>query len=127
MKDACVADLVAAHRDEVDEVLEPVRRVGDFSDDTMSVFERQGGWNTGREVTPEYLMVHSGCIENYPPDTDDPIVLRRMVRMGGDQQLTALMDALTATATVRGPGLKESPTLIVRAVRGAGALLGGDV
>ena len=74
---------VAARRAEVDGILESVRAVGDFSADTMSVFERQGGWHEGHEVMPEYLMMYSGCIESYPPDTGDPAVLRRMVRMGG--------------------------------------------
>ncbi|MCM1970721.1 MULTISPECIES: hypothetical protein [Streptomyces] len=36
------------------------------------------------------------------------------------------MDALVGTATVRGPGLGEAPTLIVDAVRGGGVLLGRD-
>ncbi|WAZ23390.1 hypothetical protein STRCI_004731 [Streptomyces cinnabarinus] len=126
LRDVSLADFVGAHRGEVDGILETVRGIGDFSADTMSIFERQGGWNDGREVTPEYLMMYSGCIEGYPPDTDDPVVLRRMVRMGGDLQTAALMNALVGTATVRGPGLAEAPGLVLEAVRGAGALLGGD-
>lgn len=126
LRDVSLADFVAARRGELDGILETVRVIGDFSADTMSVFERQGGWNEGREVSPEYLTMYSGCVEGYPPDTDDPAVLRRMVRMGGDLQTTALLDALVGTATVRGPGLPEAPRLVVDALRGAGALLGGD-
>ncbi len=126
LRDASLVDFVADRRGEVDGILESVRAVGDFSGDAMSVFERQGGWNEGREVTAEYLLMYSGCVENYPPNADDPAVLRRVVRMGGDLQLTALTDALVGTATVRGPGLAEAPALIVGAVGGAGVLLGRD-
>jgi hypothetical protein len=92
----------------------------------MAIFERQGGWNDGRQVTAEYLMMYSGCTEGYPPDTDSPVVLRRMVHMGGDLQMATLMHALVGAATVGGPGLDEAPQLVVAAVRMAGSLLGVD-
>ncbi|MEU9735734.1 hypothetical protein [Streptomyces sp. NPDC048002] len=69
--DVSLAAFVRARRGELDAILESVRFVGDFSADTMSVFERQGGWDEGRAVTPEYLTMYSGCIESYPPDTRD--------------------------------------------------------
>ncbi|MDT9700835.1 hypothetical protein [Streptomyces sp. P17] len=126
LRDVSLADFVQAHRAELDGILETVRVIGDFSAATMSIFERQGGWSEGREVTAEYLMMYSGCIEGYPPDTDDPVVLGRMVRMGGDLQSAVLMNALVGAATVRGPGVEKAPRLVVDAVRGAGALLVGD-
>lgn len=67
LRDVSLAGFVAAHRDELDRLLEVVRDVGDFSAETMAIFERQGGWNDNREVTAEYLMMYSGCIEGYPP------------------------------------------------------------
>jgi hypothetical protein len=124
LRDVSLADFVAAHRDEVDRLLALVRTIGDFSPETMAVFESQGGWNEGHEVTAEYLTIYSGCIENYPPEVGDPAVLRRMVRMGGDLQLVAFMDALVGTATVRGPGPDTAVPLVVEAVRTAGSLLG---
>ncbi|KUN26438.1 hypothetical protein AQJ23_14810 [Streptomyces antibioticus] len=124
--DVSLEGFVAARRGELDGILESVRVIGDFSADSMSIFERQGGWNTGREVTPEYLMMYSGCIEGYPPDTDDPVVLRRMLRMGGDLQSAVLMNALVGTAVLRGPGPEEASGLVAGVVRGARALLGGD-
>ncbi|MET7451228.1 hypothetical protein ABZT03_04880 [Streptomyces sp. NPDC005574] len=126
LRDVSLEAFVAARRDELDSLLELVRDIGDFTGETMAVFERQGGWNEGREVTAEYLMLYSGCIEAYPPDTDDPAVLRRMLHMAGDLQLTTLMHALVGTATVRGPGLQAAPGLIVTVVRMAGSLLGVD-
>jgi hypothetical protein len=126
LRDVSLVNFVQAHRARLDGILDTVRIIGDFSADTMSVFERQGGWSEGREVTPEYLMLYSGCIERYPPDTDDPRVLGRMVRMGGDLQQALLMNALVGTATVRGPGLEEAPRLIVDVACRAGELLGGD-
>jgi hypothetical protein len=121
-----LADFVAARRQELDHLLEVIREIGDFSPETMAIFERQGGWNDDREVTAEYLMLYSGCIEGYPPDTEDPAVLRRMVHMSNDLQLANLMHALVGAATVRGPGLGAAPGLIVAAVRMAGSLLGVD-
>ncbi|MGW5636818.1 hypothetical protein [Streptomyces sp. NPDC003832] len=126
LEDVSLTDFVRTRRAELDRVLEAVRLIGGFSADTMAVFERQGGWNSDGEVTPESLMLYSGCIEAYPPDTGDPAVLRRMLRMGADLQSTALMDALVGVATVRGPGPAKAPGLIVDAVREAGELLGTD-
>ncbi|MGW7609648.1 hypothetical protein ACWGKW_20710 [Streptomyces sp. NPDC054766] len=124
LRDVSLADFVAAHRDEVDRLLALVRTIGDFSPGTMAIFESQGGWNEGHEVTAEYLTMYSGCIENYPPEIGDPAVLRRMVRMGRDLQLVTFMDALVGTATVRGPGPDAAVPLVVDAVRTAGSLLG---
>ncbi|RMB86438.1 hypothetical protein [Streptomyces shenzhenensis] len=126
LRDVSLSGFVAAHRDDLDHLLEVIRSIGDFSAETMDIFERQGGWHDNRAVTPEYLMMYSGCIEGYPPDTDDPVVLRRMVHMGGDLQLTALLDALVGAATVRGPGPEQVAALVVAAVRGAASLLGRD-
>lgn len=126
LRDVSLADFVAAHRDELDRLLKVVRDIGDFSADTMAIFERQGGWNENREVTAEYLMMYSGCIEGYPPATDDPAVLRRMIHMGNDLQLATLMHSLVGAATVRGPGLEAASALVIAAVRMAGSLLGVD-
>ena len=126
LRDVSLADFVVARRGEVDRLLQVVRDIGDFSAETMSIFERQGGWNDSREVTAEYLMMYSGCIEAYPPDIDDPVVLRRMLDMGSDLQSATLLHALVGTATVRGPGLATAPQLIISAVRMAGSLVGAD-
>ncbi|NUP20466.1 MAG: hypothetical protein HOZ81_31165 [Streptomyces sp.] len=77
---AAVADsssltsFVTAHRGELDALLATVREIGDFSAETMEIAERQGGWRGDGpyEVTPESLMLHSGCIERYPPDLAAP-------------------------------------------------------
>ncbi|MFD5629510.1 hypothetical protein [Streptomyces sp. NPDC127072] len=126
LEDVSLAGFVAGHRDELDRLLAVVRDIGDFSAETMAIFEQQGGWTDGRAVTPEYLMMYSGCIEAYPPAVDDPLVLRRMVRMGSDLQLATLMHALVGAAVVRGPGLAAAPELVVGAVRAAGSLLSLD-
>lgn len=126
LSNVSLADFVAARRDELDRLLEAVRDIGDFSAETMAIFERQGGWNDDREVTAEYLMLYSGCVEGHPLNTEDPAVLRRMVHMGNDLQLVTLMHALVGAATVRGPGLEAAPGLVVTAVRMAGSLLGVD-
>ncbi|MFI6487665.1 hypothetical protein [Streptomyces sp. NPDC050564] len=126
LQDVSLPDFVAAHRDEVDRLIEVVRDIGDFSAETLAIFERQGGWSDGREVTAEYLMMYSGFIEGYPPDIDDPGVVRRMVHMGNDLQLATFMHALVGAATARGPGLDAAPALVVAAVRMAGSLLGVD-
>ncbi|MGW1216268.1 hypothetical protein ACWD5F_42215 [Streptomyces sp. NPDC002499] len=126
LRDVSLTDFVAGRRDKVDRLLQLVRDIGDFSDETMSIFERQGGWNDNCEVTAEYLMMYSGCIETYPPDTDDPVVRRRMLDMGSDLQSVTLLHALVGTAAVRGPGLATAPRLIVSAVRMAGSLVGAD-
>ncbi|MGV9893353.1 hypothetical protein [Streptomyces tendae] len=119
-----LAGFVADNRDELDELLEAVRRVGNFSDETLRIFEEQGGWNVERQVTAEYLMMYSGCIERYPPDTGDPEVLRHMVQTGSDLQLTLFMHALVSAAAVRGPGVEPASALIASAVRNGSSLLG---
>ncbi|MCT9006941.1 hypothetical protein [Streptomyces rhizosphaerihabitans] len=124
LRDVSLAGFVAAHRNEIDRLLALIRDVGDFSPETMAIFESQGGWNDCREVTAEYLTMYSGYIESYPPRIDDPAVLRRMVRMGRDLQLVTFLDALVGTATVRGPGPGTAVPLVVDAVRTAGSLLG---
>ncbi len=126
LRDVSLADFVAGHRREIDRLLELIRVIGDFCPETMAIFEMQGGWNDGREVTAEYLSMYSGCIEGYPPDTDDPVVLRRMVHMGGDLQLTTLLDALVGAATVRDSGPGAVAPLLVDTVRTAGSLLDAD-
>lgn len=123
-----VRDFVSAHRAELDALLEVVRELGDFSAKTMKMLERQGGWGSDepRPVTAESLMLYSGCIEAYPPDTDDPLVLRRMVSMGCDLQLATLMDGLVGAAMMRAPEGGTGARLVVSAVRKAAALLGAD-
>jgi len=120
-----LTSFVTAHRGELDGLLATVREIGAFAAGTMEIVERQGGWggDSPYEVTTESLMLHSGCIEEYPPDVDNPLVLRRMLRMGADLQLTRLMDALVGAATVRGPGVERGGPLVVAAVRSASALL----
>ncbi|MFJ3665758.1 hypothetical protein ACIPSE_04820 [Streptomyces sp. NPDC090106] len=121
---------VAAHRAELDDLLEAVREIGDFSPGTMRLFERQGGWNDrgggSAEVTPESLTLHSACVERYPPDLTDPAALRRILRTGGDLQLTRLMDGLVGAAVTRGTEADRGAALVSAAVRGAAALLGRD-
>ncbi|WRZ91198.1 hypothetical protein OHB54_20225 [Streptomyces sp. NBC_01007] len=124
LRGPALAGFVTAHRKDIDRLLAVIRDIGDFSSETMAIFEEQGGWNDNRKVTAEYLMIYSGCIEKYPPDIDDPVVLRRIVRMGNDLQLVTLMDALVGAATARGPGLDVSAPLVVDAVRMAGTFLG---
>ncbi|MET9902803.1 hypothetical protein [Streptomyces sp. NPDC006446] len=124
LRDVSLADFVAAHRIDIDRLLGLVRDIGGFRPETMAIFERQGGWNDGREVTAEYLTIYSGCIESYSPEIDDPAALRRMVHMGRDLQLVTFMDALVGTATARGPGPDTAVPLVVDAVRTAGSLLG---
>ncbi|MFD5817973.1 hypothetical protein [Streptomyces sp. NPDC127038] len=124
LRGAALAGFVAAHREDVDRLLAMIRDLGDFSPETMAVFERQGGWTDGRAVTAEYLTMYSGCIEAYPPRTDDPAVLRRIVRTGGDLQLTGFLDALVGAATARGPAPGTAVPLVADAVRMAGSLLG---
>ncbi|MDN3024794.1 hypothetical protein [Streptomyces sp. S.PB5] len=122
-----LTEFVAARREELDGLLGVVRRLGDFSPELMQIFERQGGWADGRhEVTAEFLMLHSGCIEEYPPNVDDPAVLRRMVSMGGDLQLTKLVDGLVGAGAARGVAAESGAPLVVAAVRAAAALLGVD-
>ncbi|MFE7172460.1 hypothetical protein [Streptomyces sp. NPDC057616] len=104
LRDVSLADFVGGRREEVARLLEVVRRVGDFSPGTMAIFDEQGGWSNGRhEVTAEALLMYSGCIEGYPPDAEEPAVLRRLVRMGADLQLATLMDALVGAAVGRAP------------------------
>ncbi|MCX5361590.1 hypothetical protein OG864_23050 [Streptomyces sp. NBC_00124] len=121
-----VRDFVSAHRAELDALLEVVRELGDFSAETMKMRERPGGWGSdeSRSVTAESLMVYSGCIEAYPPDTDDPLVLRRMVGMGCDLQLAMLMDGLVGAAMMRVPESETGARLVVSVVRKAAAMLG---
>ncbi|MCW8379507.1 hypothetical protein [Streptomyces justiciae] len=114
---------VTAHRAELDGLLAVVQAIGDFSPETMRLFERQGGWGDGSgDVTAESLMLHSGCIEEYPPNVDDPLVLRRMLGMGADLQLARLMEGLVGVAVARGPGVERGTTLVVAAMRRAAAL-----
>ncbi|MFD5315737.1 hypothetical protein [Streptomyces sp. NPDC127098] len=125
LRDVSLARFVAAHRDTLDGLLELVREIGDFQPGTMDIFE-ESGWEDRRDVatTTAYLMLWSGAIEAFPPDIDDPTVVRRMVATGSDLQLTEFMHALVGAARVRGPGLERAVGLIVEAVGRAGLLLG---
>ncbi|MDT0341846.1 hypothetical protein [Streptomyces litchfieldiae] len=127
LAEVSLARFVAARRAAVDRLLGLVREVGDFQSGTMDIFE-EAGWEEQRtpEVIGGYLMLWSGAIESFPPDVADPVVVRRMVAMGGDLQLTALLNALVGAARVRGPGPARSVPLIVGVVRDAAALLGRE-
>ncbi|GAA5026857.1 hypothetical protein [Streptomyces siamensis] len=127
LRDVSLADFVAGRRREIDRLLELIRVIGEFRPETMAIFETQGGWKERREVTAAYLSMYSGCIEGYPPDTDDPVVLRRMVHMGGDLQLTTLLNALVGAASVRDSGPEAVAPLVVDTVRTAGSLLDADL
>lgn len=97
-----LADYIESQRGDLNRLLDIVRAIGGLSPDAMHIFEAQGGWSDGHvsvfgDVDAELLM-YAGFIEEFPPDLDDPIVLRRMLSAATDLQLAILMDSLVDAA-----------------------------
>jgi len=130
MREVSLAEYVTSRRSGVDRLLGIIRDVGDFSAETMAIFEEQGGWHGDRAATIDelamYMVMYSGFIEEYPPNVDNPAVIRRMFDAGVDLQLATLINSLVGAAMVRGSGVESSSDLIVDAVRTAGLLIGID-
>jgi hypothetical protein len=127
LQDVSSAAFVNSRRDEISQIIDTVRALGDFQDSTMEIFE-QARWQTRH--APDELTVHlllwSGGIESYPPDIDDPHVVRRLVDTAADLQLVAFLNAMVGAALVRGPGTAPGAELVAPAVTSAVALLGRD-
>lgn len=128
LQETTLVEYVTSQRSNLDRLLGTIRAVGDFSTETMAIFEEQGGWRSDHVVTIDELsmdmVMYSGFIEEYPPDVHDSAVVRRLLDAGTDLQLANFMNALVDTAMARGPGLESSSALIIDAVRMAGSLLG---
>ncbi|WP_326597943.1 hypothetical protein [Streptomyces sp. NBC_01803] len=118
-----VGAFAPAHRAELDGLLATIRDIGAFSAETMAIADELG-WHRDHDATP-FLVMWSGFIEPYPFDAGDPAVIRRMVGMGADLQLTHFLHALVAAALVRRPDPGRAAGLIADALRTACALLGG--
>ncbi|WP_434594665.1 hypothetical protein [Streptomyces sp. A5-4] len=118
-----VGSFCMSRQDILDELLLTVRAVGEFDSASMAIFDELG-WRRDHEVGWANLALWSGAIEAYSPAIGEPPAVRRMVRMGGDLQLTNLLHALVTAAIVRGPAATRTAPLISRILSLAAELLG---
>jgi hypothetical protein len=128
--DAGLVAFMASRRPDLDQLLSVVRHIGNFSEATMMIFEEQGVWRHGRDLTTDEiamdLVMSAGFVEEYPPRLDDPAVLRRLLDLGRHLQLTNLLNALVSAAMGGGPGVEPAAPLIDEALRRAARLAGVD-
>ncbi|TVT26319.1 hypothetical protein FNH05_31555 [Amycolatopsis rhizosphaerae] len=126
-----VADFARSRGGELERILGLVARIGGLSPAVLDLFRNQAVWVSAPDTTVAdivgYLAIHSGSIEDFPPDLADPEVLGRVVAVGGDLQLASLLHALVGAAVGRPAELTgELAPDIVEAVRLAGALAGPE-
>ncbi|MDT0321423.1 hypothetical protein [Streptomyces millisiae] len=118
-----LAPFVATRRAELDRLLADVQQIGDFEPETMAIFEAPG-WERGDvQETIAYLMLYSE-VGGASLNVDDPAVVARMVSVGADRQLTALLNALVSAAAAQRGGRDRRVGLITEAMRSAGQVLG---
>ncbi|MGC5290458.1 hypothetical protein [Micromonospora sp. DT231] len=120
---------VTARRDSLARLLSAVQAVGDLSDQTVAIFEEQGGWS---DADPEFvpdqlgasLLTYSGFLAEYPLDLADATTVRRAIDAGTDLQLVNLLQGLVGAALVRGPAVRSAAPLVVESMRAAAEVIG---
>lgn len=120
-----VEEFVASRREELDRILATVRDIGGFHPETMAIVDELA-WHRHHEITAPSLLMWSGCIEAFTPHLEEPVTVRRMVRMGADLQLANLMQALVGVASSRGRKAESGTALIIESVGAAASLVGLD-
>ncbi|QES43918.1 hypothetical protein DEJ49_25605 [Streptomyces venezuelae] len=122
--DASTADFAASHRRELSRLLEIVRRLGEFSRETMAVFDDLGHLRE-HSVQASSLLMWSSAYEDVSSPLDTPEAVRRMSRTGADLQLARLLQGLMEAAITRGPDVTHDVRLIAEALGIAVGLLAG--
>ncbi|MGA6172478.1 hypothetical protein ACPEIF_19790 [Streptomyces sp. NPDC012600] len=125
LENVSLIDFVTRHQKELDEELSTIQRIGNFTSATMAVVDELG-WHRSHEITAPSLLLWSGGIEEFSPQLSDPASVRRMVRTGGDLQMTNFLHALVSSATYRQRPVAATSQMIIHALRNAASLLGRD-
>lgn len=124
-----VAEYARQRRADLDRLTGTVREIGDFSAGTMAILEEQAPWRSASEfadgeVLAANLVMYAGFLEPLPVDLTDPVVRRRLVRMGIDCQLTHLTHALVLAGAERGRSAEAAAPLIAAGLNSAASLAG---
>ncbi|MFE3765168.1 hypothetical protein ACFXPI_25800 [Streptomyces sp. NPDC059104] len=124
LSDVSVADFMPRHRRELDQILDAVKEIGNFTTAVMEITEALG-WFNEHEVTSASLLMWSGGIEEYSTSLDQSTIPRHVLRMGLDLQLAQLLHALVRIGTRNGAPIEATSRRITTAVTLA-ANLGGN-
>ncbi|MEU8560716.1 hypothetical protein AB0C45_04435 [Streptomyces cyaneofuscatus] len=120
-----MTDFVTRHQEEINQTLSAIQRIGKFSAATMAIVEELG-WHQNHAITAPSLLLWSGGIEEFSPQPGEPHSLQRMVRAGGDLQMTHLLHALVGAAVSRQQPAAATSRTIIHALMNAAVLLGKD-
>lgn len=123
LADVSVGGFVAGRQGDVGRLLEVVRRVGDFGEPVMGIFDELGYLREHPVEAPSLLLWSSGY-EDVRGRFDQPDAVRRMSRLGADLQLTRFLQALITAAIARGPDVARAAALVAEALRIAAGLVG---
>jgi hypothetical protein len=129
--DGLVGRYVTPRRSELDRLIEAVRRVGQFTADTMEIVEAQAPWRgDGSIVAPEdvaaNLVVYAGGLEMAPVDLGDAARVRYLLDMAVDLQMVNFLHGLVIAGLERNPDVDPAAELIVGALGDAAGLVGSN-
>ncbi|MEU8088994.1 hypothetical protein AB0B57_35935 [Micromonospora sp. NPDC049101] len=124
-------EFVTARRDSLARLLTGIQAVADLSDDTMAIFEKQGGWSDDDpDFVPDQLgaslLMYSGFVAEYPLDFADADTVRRVIDAGTDLQLVNLLQGLVGAALVRGPEVRSAASLVAESMGIAAEIIAVD-
>ncbi|MEV0525898.1 hypothetical protein AB0I66_20910 [Streptomyces sp. NPDC050439] len=123
LADVSVGGFVAGRQGDVGRLLEVVRRVGNFGQPVMGIFDELG-YLREHPVEASSLLLWSSGYEDVRGQFDQPHAVRRMSRLGADLQLTRFLQALITAAIARGPNVARGAALVAEALRIAAGLVG---
>ncbi|MGW1642674.1 hypothetical protein [Streptomyces lavendulae] len=124
LSEVSVADFMSRHRRELDQILDAVKEIGNFTTAAMGIAEALG-WFNEHEITSASLLMWSGGIEEYSTSLGQPTIPRHVLRMGLDLQLVQLLHALVRMGTRNGASIEGTSRKIATVVTLA-ANLGGS-
>lgn len=70
--------------------------------------------------------MYAGFVDEYPPDVDNPTVLRRLLAAATDLQLATLMDGLVDAAVAKAADQDTAVPWVIDAIRLAASLAHAD-
>ncbi|WP_327317253.1 hypothetical protein [Streptomyces sp. NBC_01235] len=115
LPEVSVEAFVERRQGDVTRVLDGVRSVCRFGDAGMAVADELG-YLREHEVPAPSLLLWSAGLTGVPEPVEkleDPVLVRRMCRMGADLQLTAFLDALINAAVAGGTAPRSAAGEIV--------------
>lgn len=126
LSEVSIADFMPRHRRELDQILNAVKEIGNFTTTAMEITEALG-WFNEHEITSASLLMWSGGIEDYSTGLDHPAIPPSRATCsawGLDLQLVQLLHTLVRIGTRNGASIEATSRRIATAVTLA-ANLGG--